>query len=239
MRKFGNGTKEETLYDTAGRITVKLQKNERNELLWAEGYVYGDDGKRTATVDNKGLVTLYEYNKKGQIQNVYYPYSQEIINNLRKEAEENGLPTNTDISENKYLPADIKSGLSSLLNSMQYGLAYSLPNMQIFVKESYSYDKNGNRTGKTTKYGIKRNEKEKAPTLKTSKAYIVFMSDSPYGCLDHTGILRKSEDGKINFTHNSSKNSTGGVSTRVFDNETDFQEWYDYNSFYYEELKTK
>ncbi len=123
VRKFGNGTKEETLYDTAGRITVKLQKNERNELLWAEGYVYGDDGKRTATVDNKGFVTLYEYNKKGQIQNVYYPYSQEIINNLKKEAEENGLPTNTDISENRYLPAEIKSGLIPLLNSMQYGLA--------------------------------------------------------------------------------------------------------------------
>ena len=67
----------------------------------------------------------------------------------------------------------------------------------------------------------------------------MFMSDSPYKYQDHTGILRKAEDGKIYFSHNSSGNSTGGVSTMVFNNETDFQEWYDYDSFYYEKIKTK
>lgn len=68
MRKFGNGTEEQTLYDKAGRVTVKMQKSERGELLWGEGYVYGSDGKRTATVDNSGCVTLYEYNNKGQLE---------------------------------------------------------------------------------------------------------------------------------------------------------------------------
>ncbi len=197
VRRFGNGTKEETLYDKAGCVTVKLQKNERNELLWAEGYVYGDDGKRTATVDNKGLVTLYEYNKKGQIQNVYYPYSQEIINNLRKEAEENGLPTNTDISENRYLPADIKSGLIPLLNSMQYGLAYSLPNMQIFVKESYSYDKNGNRTGKTTKYGTINYSYDKENRLVSSgsrgQAFINYTYDNAGNLLTEESAIKSTK----------------------------------------------
>ena len=70
MRKFGNGTEEATLYDKAGRVTVKMQKNERGKLLWGEGYVYGSDGKRTATVDNSGRVTLYEYNKKGQLETI-------------------------------------------------------------------------------------------------------------------------------------------------------------------------
>ena len=153
LRKFGNGTSEATLYDKAGRITVKTQKSDRGELQWAEGYLYGSDGKRSATVDNKGSVTLYEYNKKGQLETVYYPYSQEMINLLKSEAEENGLSTSAELGENKYLPSDIKSGLTSLMNSMQYSLAYNLTNMQIFIKESYSYDKNGNRTSKTTKYG--------------------------------------------------------------------------------------
>ena len=153
LRKFGNGTEEQTLYDKAGRVIVKLQKSERNELLWAEGYVYGDDGKRSATVDNKGLVTLYEYNKKGQLEKVYYPYYQELINNLKKEAEENGLPTNIDVGENQYLTSELRGKIVPLLNAMQYGLAYSLPNMQSFIKESYTYDGNGNRIGKTTKYG--------------------------------------------------------------------------------------
>ena len=153
LRKFGNGTSEETLYDKAGRVIVRLQKSERNELLWAEGYVYGDEGKRTATVDNAGRLTLYEYNKKGQLEKVYYPYTQELIDNLKKEAEENGLPTNIDIGENQYLNSDLRSKVVPLLNAMQYGLAYSLPNMQSFIKESYGYDGNGNRIGKTTKYG--------------------------------------------------------------------------------------
>ena len=153
LRKFGNGTAETTLYDKAGRTIVKTQKSDRGELQWAEGYLYGEDGKRTATVDSKGLVTLYEYNKKGQLEIVYYPYSQEMINLLKSEAEENGLSTSAELGENKYLPSDIKSGLTILMNSMQYTLAYNLTNMQIFIKESYGYDKNGNRITKTTKYG--------------------------------------------------------------------------------------
>jgi len=37
LRKFGNGTTEQTLYDKAGRVTEKMQKSEREELLWGEG----------------------------------------------------------------------------------------------------------------------------------------------------------------------------------------------------------
>lgn len=125
MRKFGNGISETTLYDKAGRVTVKAQKSDRGALQWAEGYLYGADGKRTATVDNKGAVTLYEYSKKGQLETVYYPYSQEMINLLKEEAEENGLPLNAELGENRYLPSDKKSGLTSLMNSMQYTLLIS------------------------------------------------------------------------------------------------------------------
>jgi hypothetical protein len=49
-RHFGNGTSEATLYDNAGRTIVKAQNSERGELLCGEGYLYGEDGKRTATV---------------------------------------------------------------------------------------------------------------------------------------------------------------------------------------------
>ena len=55
LRKFGNGTTEATLYDKAGRTIVKAQNSERGELLWAEGYLYGEDGKRTATVFAQAL----------------------------------------------------------------------------------------------------------------------------------------------------------------------------------------
>ena len=102
LRKFGNGTSETTLYDRAGRVTVKAQNSARGELVWAEGYLYGSDGKCTATVDNKGAVTLYEYNSKGQLSTVYYPYTQEMINLLKSEAEENNRYNNVLIFKTGY-----------------------------------------------------------------------------------------------------------------------------------------
>ena len=153
LRKFGNGTSEQTLYDKAGRVTVKTQKNSRGDLLWGEGYVYGSDGKRTATVDNLGRITFYEYNKKGQLSAVYYPYTEEMIRNLKAEAETNGLSTTAEAGENRFITSTERAELVPLMNSMQYGLAYNLTSLQIFIKESYAYDRNGNRTTKTTPYG--------------------------------------------------------------------------------------
>ena len=153
MRKFGNGTEEHTLYDDAGRVTVKMQKSDRGKLLWGEGYAYAEDGKRTATVDNLGRVTLYEYNSKGQLASVYYPYTDEMVKNLKEEAQLNGLPDNADAGENRYLSSETRTSLIPLLNSMQYGLSYNLTNLHIFIKESYLYDKNGNRKSKVTPYG--------------------------------------------------------------------------------------
>ena len=153
MRKFGNGTSEQTLYDKAGRVTVKTQKNSRGELLWGEGYVYGSDGKRTATVDNLGRITFYEYNNKGQLSTVYYPYTEEMIRNLKSESETNGLATTVEAGENRFITSTERAELVPLMNSMQYGLAYNLTSLQIFIKESYAYDRNGNRTTKATPYG--------------------------------------------------------------------------------------
>ena len=197
LRKFGNGTAEATLYDKAGRVTVKTQKSDRGELQWAEGYLYGEDGKRTATVDNKGFVTFYEYNKKGQLYTVYYPYSQEMINLLKSEAEENGLPVNADLGENKYLPSDIKSGLTALMNLMQYTLAYNLTNMQIFIKESYGYDKNGNRITKTTKYGTINYSYDKENCLLSSgsrgQAFVNYTYDNMGNLLTEESALKSTK----------------------------------------------
>ena len=153
LRKFGNGTREETHYDRAGRVILKTQKADNNMLLWAEGYIYGSDGKQTATVNNNGQVTLYEYNKKGELSAVYYPYTQELINQMLKEAESNGLQTASVSGENHYLTSEEKSAIIPLLNSMQNGLAYKLTNLQTFIKQSFTYDKNGNRISKTTPLG--------------------------------------------------------------------------------------
>lgn len=153
LRTFGNGVKEENLYDKAGRLIVKMQKSERGQLLWGEAYLYAPDGKRTASIDNQARVTFYEYDSQGHISSVLYPYSEELVKNLKTEAERNGLPLNADAGQNRFLTSEEKSAFIPLLNEMEYGLSYSLSSLQIFIKESYTYDENGNRSSKKTPYG--------------------------------------------------------------------------------------
>ena len=197
LRKYGNGTKEETLYDTTGRVILKTLKSERNELLWGEGYVYGEDGKRIASVDNNARLTLYEYNAKGQLSSVFYPYSEELIQNQKNEAMLNGLFSNAEIGENRFLSSAEKSEVIPLLNSMQYGLAYKLTNLQIFIKESYSYDANGNRKSKTTSYGTIEYCYDKENCLVSSgskgQAYVNYTSDKMGNLLSEESVMKKTE----------------------------------------------
>ena len=137
LKKLGNGTTEETRYDKAGRITLKYQKDSRNEFLWGQGYIYSSDGKQSATVDINGKVTLYEYDKQGRLSTVYYPYTS----------------TSKEAGTNLFLSNNQKAELSSRLNEIHPTLANSLTTMQVFIKESYTYDKNGNRITKTTPSG--------------------------------------------------------------------------------------
>ena len=70
---------------------------------------------------------------------------------LTEEAEENGLPTLKELKEKKYLSGSIQNELSALVYRMN-SPARITP-MQLFVKEQYSYDGNGNRITKTTAHG--------------------------------------------------------------------------------------
>lgn len=202
LRKFGNGTEEETLYDKAGRVIVKTLKSERGNLLWGEGYVYNSAGKRTATIDNSGHVTFYEYNNSGRLSAVYYPYTDEHIAKLKSEAVENGLPDNKDIGENRFLTSSEKASLVPLLNSMQYGLAFNLASIQPCIKESYSYDKNGNRLSKTTAYGTVEYNYNKENCLISSgsrgKAFINYTYDRMGNLL-----MEESSAKSIKYAYNS------------------------------------
>ena len=153
QRNFSNGNSINTSYDRAGRIILITQKSSLNELVWAEGYAYGSDGKRTLTVDNKGQVTFYEYNEQGQLASVWYPYSEEFVQKLKAEAQEYGLQTLGEAGLNRFITASERDSIVQLMEKMQYGLSYNLTTLQILIKESFDYDLNGNRIAKTNSYG--------------------------------------------------------------------------------------
>ena len=202
LRKFGNGTTIQTSYDQAGRTSLKCQKNSYGEILWGEAYIYGQDGKRTATVDNRARVTLYEYDSQGRLSAVYYPYTAEHEEALKEEAGMNGLSTNGSAAINRYLSTQEKAALSSRLNEMHYSLASSLTTMQLFIKEAYSYDKNGNRIAKTSPLGKIEYSYDKENRLLSSgskgQAYVTYTYDK-------AGNLLSQESGtrSIKYTYNS------------------------------------
>ncbi len=154
QRIYNNGIEEEIFYDRAGRKILIVQKSAMKEVLWAEGYVYGKNGKRIATVNEKGAVELYEYNKRGFISKVYYPYSQSMVEKLKVDAEENGFPAVVDCGENKFLTAELKNAIDILMNKIGYGWDSKVSNMQLFICESFKYDGNGNRVEKKNPFGI-------------------------------------------------------------------------------------
>ena len=141
QRSFSNGVIQNTYYDRAGRVILITQSSAKKELLWAEGYVYGSDGKRTASIDNLGRVTLYEYNKKGQLSSIYYPYTLELHETLKAQAIENNLPVIKEIAENRFLTSAERSSIIPLLEKMQTGLSYKLTNLQLFIREIKEYKK--------------------------------------------------------------------------------------------------
>ncbi len=103
--------------------------------------------------DTDGTVTLYEYDAKGQLSTVYYPYTKAMEDALKEEAEENRMPTVGECGINKYLDTGTRNSLSALLNRISWNYGSKILAMQLFIKESYNYDRNGNRTQKITPFG--------------------------------------------------------------------------------------
>ena len=202
LRTFGNGVKEETVYDKVGRVIVKTHKSARGELLWGEGYVYGEDGKRSVSVDYQGRVTLYEYNSAGQVSEIYYPYTDYIVEKFKKEAEENGLTVRNALGENRFLTSTEKSSLIQLLEKMQPSLGYTLQNLQTFIREKYTYDKNGNRKTKITNFGTIEYIYDSENYLVSSGAPGSPFINYSYDAMGNL-ISEKSSCNSIEYTYNS------------------------------------
>jgi len=76
-----------------------------------------------------------------------------MVDKFKAEADENKLSVNEDMAENKFLDADSKGKLAAVLNYAGFGFGDRITTMQLFIKESYEYDKNGNRIKIVTKNG--------------------------------------------------------------------------------------
>ncbi|MBR4824987.1 MAG: hypothetical protein IKZ86_09310, partial [Spirochaetaceae bacterium] len=154
-RRFGNGVVQKTRYDKAGRTVSIAQYTGNGNLISGEAYVYDKLGRRSMTVNEKGLVTIYKYDNQSRLETVYYPFNEDIKETARKEADKQGLyfqPSQGN-AENYFLSSAELMQLRGVSENFARQRGNAITTNQVVWKESYTYDANGNRTSKTTAWG--------------------------------------------------------------------------------------
>jgi len=188
-RQYGNGVWQETIYDAIGRVIMIRELNSRNQLLRAEGYLYDEKGRRSHNVDEEGRVTMYIYDNQSRLSGVLYPWTNEKSEADRKEASEAGLFFTQDkgTGERHTLNSSELYALREILNKAGPSRGNAVNSSQIVWRETYTYDRNGNRSGKTTPWGTIRYEYDAENRL-VRKGDIVYTNDKDGNVLTEKGI---------------------------------------------------
>ena len=192
-RRFGNGIVQKTRYDKAGRTVNIAQYTSSGNLISGEAYVYDKLGRRSMTVNEKGLVTIYKYDNQSRLETVYYPFNEDIKETARKEADKQGLyfqPSQGN-AENYFLSSAEMMLLRGVAENFARLRGNAITTNQVVWKESYTYDANGNRTSKTTAWGTVQYAYDKENRLTESGN--LGMSESVKYTYDANGnLLRES-----------------------------------------------
>jgi RHS repeat-associated protein len=157
-RAYGNGVTQATVYDKAGRIIAVSETNPTGILIRFEGYLYDSEGRRSHVIDKNGGVTFYEYDSQSRLSSAMYPFSAERRGAALNEAAEAGLyfSENAGGGENRALGAEENSRIAALLRAVRAEQVRAPSVTQHCIKESYTYDANGNRSAKITGFGVIR-----------------------------------------------------------------------------------
>ncbi len=169
-RTFSNGVFIETSYDKAGRISSVAERNSEGTLLFAEGYVYGEDGRRCGTVNQDGLVTLYEYDSLGQVSCVRYPATDDHIEKIKAEKILLQLDSEDDASITETLNLTAKQTEPYLKAMENFSDNPAVSSQQKIITERYAYDLNGNRTERMSPLGKMTYSYDKENRLQEIKA---------------------------------------------------------------------
>ena len=105
------------------------------------------------TVTGADEVTLYKYNKFGEIESVYYPYSESLELAAKKEALEAGLYPKYPGYEWYDYSAEEDGMIRQAWSRIYKNTPLWQQKGQRVWSEQYTYDNNSNRLTKTTQYG--------------------------------------------------------------------------------------
>jgi RHS repeat-associated protein len=218
LRIYGNGVRQETKYDKAGRVILIRETGAGNGLLRAEGYLYDGEGRRSHSVNEEGMVTKYQYDGQSRLAAVLYPWTEEKAVEDKREAEEAGLYFTPERGAGEWY--SLENGELSLIREV---LNMAGPNRgamagknQLAWRESYEYDLNGNRASKKTPWGTVAYTYDKENRL-TRKGDIAYGYDADGNMLREEGLRRGAEyryDGRDRMVYSEVTSHTERTRTR-------------------------
>lgn len=153
---YGNGNEIYTLYNDYNQKICTYEKSSDNKLIWLEAYVYNNDGKISATINENCEVTKYFYDALGNLSKVQYPFNTNLENNAMHELLKFGITNHNNLPtlKKEYFTNNELNVYKKLIERVYPSLLSKLLNNRIFLQEEYEYDKNGNRVIKKNNYGI-------------------------------------------------------------------------------------
>ena len=158
LRAYSSGESVSTAYDEAGRVIFTAVYDAAMRLVSLDGSVYDENGARVLSIGNGFAVTRYRYDSAGRLASVQYPYSEQMASHLKTLCDESGALPGQPVSV---------SSMILRLTSKEYaelseiaGLARrqnAVPDINsTMMEERFSYDENGNLTGRETPFGTIR-----------------------------------------------------------------------------------
>jgi RHS repeat-associated protein len=186
--------RQESVYDQAGRLVLITETSATRQLLRAEGYVYDSKGRRSHSVDEAGRVTKYEYDNQSRVKTVLYPWNEAKAAQDKKEAEEAGLYFTPDkgSGERYTLTGSEVTALRNVLNLAGPGRGNAVSGSQLIWRESYTYDRNGNRASQSTPWGNIVYAYDAENRL-ISKGSIQYVYDADGNLLREQGLRKEAE----------------------------------------------
>lgn len=152
---LSNGNTIETIYDDFGRKTAVITRNRINSVIQADLISYDEKNRIQGKCDEKGNLTIYEYDSKSRVICEKKSYSQDLFNFYKLEALETGRPFES-------LPSDF-SGVNEAINNQiidDFQKLINENNLHIFVNsfqkmwnQNYVYNEIGSLVSSENFFG--------------------------------------------------------------------------------------
>lgn len=143
--RLSNGNIIETIYDDYGRKTAVITKNRMNSVINADLISYDEKNRIQAKCDEKGNLSIYEYDSKSRVVCEKKSYSDDVFNFYKLESLETGMPFESlpiDFSgENEHVNNKIIDDFQKLIN--ENNLHIFITDYQKVWNQNYAYNEIG------------------------------------------------------------------------------------------------